>query len=133
MAEVVISLAISVVAIGSIWSAYINNSKILGKSVRTAAANALLVQRMEQIRGARWDTRAWPLIDELVATNFPTTVQLLNLPNSSTNLVYATNTTTIKSIKTSPPMRLITVECTWKDDNGIVYTNSIVAYRSPAP
>jgi hypothetical protein len=143
LVEVVMSLAISVVVIGSVWTAYITNGKFVAKTIASGAANAALIDRTEQIRGAKWDLRGATQVDELISANFPVTIQVLNLPVNVmtqfvagaavriTNTVYATNTTTISQLSASPPLRMIRTDCTWKDRNGVLHTNTVITYRSP--
>jgi prepilin-type N-terminal cleavage/methylation domain-containing protein len=133
LTEVVVSLAISLVTITSITSAYITMAKRSEWSGCMAAANSALASRMEQVRAARWDPRASPAIDELVSANFPQTVKALDVPLTQDKPTYVTNTTTIHLIRSSPPLRMIRVDCTWQFSGGKVYTNSLVAYRSPDP
>src|SRR5688572_18589175 len=44
------------------------------------AANSLAMQRLEQTRAAKWDPYAYPVADELKSTNFPTLVEVLDVP-----------------------------------------------------
>lgn len=70
-------------------------------------------------------------MDELNNVNFPTDFSVLDVPMTGSNVVYATNYTTITTISTAPPLRMINVETVWRFINGRSYTNSIVTYRAP--
>ena len=131
LAEVVVSTAISALVIGGIAYGYIFSSKQAEWSAYSLAAQSLAIQRMEQARAANWDPLSSPLIDELVSTNFPPVTEILDIPRSGTNLVYATNLTTITLISTNPPLKMIRVECVWPYLNRGFFTNSISAYRAP--
>ncbi|MGZ8940734.1 MAG: hypothetical protein ACXW32_16145, partial [Limisphaerales bacterium] len=72
----------------------------------------------------------FPPVDELVATNFPLRVEVLDIPTSGSNLAYATNVTSIATVSASPPLKQIRVECTWSFVNGKVFTNTMVTYRA---
>jgi hypothetical protein len=69
-------------------------------------------------------------VDQLVSANFPNVVEVLDIPRSGTNLVYATNYTTIAVISTSPPLKLVRVDCVWNFMNRGPFTNTTVTYRT---
>lgn len=127
--ELVISAAIAAVSIGGIIYGYVMSAQSAEWSAYNLAANSLALQRMEQARAAKWDRQATPIVDEL--TNFPVRVEVLDIPISGTNVVYATNTTTITTVSTTPPLKMIRVDCTWRFFSGRVFTNSVVTYRAP--
>ena len=93
------------------------------------AANSLAAQRLEQARAATWDRGA--SIDQVVSANFPVDVEILDIPISKTNIIYATNYTTILSISTDPPLKMIRVDCVWRFLNRGLFTNMIATYRAP--
>lgn len=101
------------------WSAY------------SLAANSLAMQRVEQIRAAKWDPLAWPPVDEVVASNFPPSIEVLDIPVSGTNLVYATNTVTIAEVSVQPPLKLVRVDTTWSFGGRGPFTNTMITYRAP--
>ena len=70
-------------------------------------------------------------MDQLVSSNFPVQVSMLDVPMNGSNITYATNITTISTISTAPPLKMISVEAVWQFINGKVYTNSIATYRAP--
>jgi hypothetical protein len=57
-------------------------------------------------------------------------VVVLDLPQKGTNVVYATNFTSISLISSNPPLKMIQVDCVWQFMNA-VSTNSILTYRRP--
>lgn len=95
------------------------------------AASSLAIQKLEQSRAAKWDRLASPPIDNLISNNFPQDVQILDIPISQTNIVYATNFTTILQISTNPPLRMIRVDCVWRFMSRGLFTNTIATYRAP--
>lgn len=95
------------------------------------AANSLALQRLEQTRAAKWDRMASPTVDALVSSNFLPDVQVLDIPMNTTNSIYATNFTTISTVGTSPALKMIRVDCTWRFMDRGLFTNTIVAYRAP--
>ena len=128
--EVVISLSISALTIGAIVTGYTLSTKRAEWSAYSLAANSLAVQRLEQTRAAKWDPTGWPPVDELVSANFPVKNEILDIPISGTNLVYATNFTTITTLSSSPPLKMIRVDCTWMFLSRGPFTNSVVTYRT---
>lgn len=131
LAEVTISLAIAAVSIGGIVYGYISTARRAEWSSYSLAAQSLAMQRQEQTRAAKWDMLAYPVIDELQATNFPVQPEILDIPISGTNSVYATNYTTITTISTSPHLRQIRVDCVWDFMSLGPFTNTVVTYRAP--
>ena len=67
----------------------------------------------------------------LVATNFPVTVEVLDVPVSGVNAVLATNTVFITTISSAPPLKLIRVETVWAFRQRGSFTNTTATYRAP--
>ncbi len=129
--EVVISVAISSLAIGGIIYGYIISARRAEWSGYSLAAHASAVQVLERCRAAKWDPTLSPPVDLLTTAQFPTEPMLMDIPVTGTNAVYATNYITISSISVNPPVKLIRVDAIWKFLNGRLYTNTVVTYRSP--
>lgn len=130
--EAVIASAISALMFGGIIYGYIMSSRNAEWSAYSFAAQSLAMERLEQARSCQWDPEANPPVDELVSSNFPILVSVLDIPRSGSNIVYATNYTVISTISTAPPLRMISVETVWPFSiNGRRYTNGIVTYRAP--
>lgn len=131
LAEVVMSAAIAAMTVSGIIYGYTQSTKRAEWSGYSQAAQAIAVQRMEQTRACKWDPGAG--VDQLVSSNFPVQIAILDLPVIGTNVAYATNITTITSISTNQPLlRMIQVDCIWKfPTTGRVFTNTLATYRSP--
>ncbi|MGB0579049.1 MAG: type IV pilus modification PilV family protein [Limisphaerales bacterium] len=128
--EVVVSTTIAAIVVGGMIYAYVTSAARTEWSGYSLAAQALATQRLEQTRACKWDQDR--NLDELVATNFPVQVAVLDLPVAGTNLVYATNVTTITWISTNAPkMKMIRVDCSWTGPRGRVHTNTAASYRAP--
>jgi type II secretory pathway pseudopilin PulG len=130
LTEVVMAMAISALVIGGIIAGYTMSSQRAEWSSYSLAAHSLAMQRLEQTRACKWDPQGWPQVDELVSTNFPVRVDVLDLPISGTNVVYATNTTTITTITTNPPLKMIRVDCKWMFLSRGPFTNTVATYRT---
>jgi type II secretory pathway pseudopilin PulG len=129
--EVVISLMLSGLTIGGLILGYVMSTQRAEWSAYSLAANSLALQGLEKARAAKWDLRAFPVIDQLVPANFPQQVDILDVPIAGTNIVYATNITTITTISANPPLRMIRVDCVWPFMDQGVFTNTAATYRAP--
>ncbi len=124
-------MCIAAVLMLAIVHGYILSTKRAEWSAYSLAAQSLALQRLEQARACKWDPEAATPVDEFVSTNFQAQVNIMDIPYSSTNYVYATNFTTISVISAAPPLKQIQVDCVWSFTNGKLFTNSVVTYRSP--
>ncbi|HMJ89289.1 MAG TPA: hypothetical protein VK530_05710 [Candidatus Acidoferrum sp.] len=128
--EIVASLVILGIMITGIVITYIQAHRTAEWSTYSLAAHSLAMQSVEQVRAAMWDTYRYPAVD--MTTNVAMRVtNVLDVPISKTNLVYATNRVVVTSMGTTPPLKKIYVETTWKFMNRGVFTNSILTYRAP--
>jgi len=130
LVEVVLSIAITGISLGAIVAGYIYSAKAAEWSAYSLAANSLAMQRLEQCRAAKFDVLTTPITDELIPANFPTKAEILDVPRSSQNIAYATNYTTITTVSTNPPLKMIRVDCVWRFKNDGFFTNTLVTYRS---
>ena len=132
IAEVVIAMAIGTLALAGIINGYIMSAHRAEWSAYNLAAQSLANQRVEQARSAKWDPLGYPAVDELVAANFPATVDVLDVPISTNGkITYATNTTTITTLGTNPSYKMVRVDCTWMFMGRGVFTNTVITYRAP--
>lgn len=160
LVEVVIATAIATLSILAIINGYVFAAQRAEWSAYNLAAQSLANQRIEQARAAKWDTRATPLVDELVSSNFPVVVNILDIPiTAATNaanlaaqfpvdlasaawlaasarsngvtFVYATNYTSIWNVSSNPPLKAVQVDCVWAFANRGLFTNTVTTYRAP--
>jgi prepilin-type N-terminal cleavage/methylation domain-containing protein len=131
LVEVVLALAIAGLMMGGIVTGYVYCATASVKDSLYMAANARMMERIEETRSARWDTSSWPVTDQLVATNFPDKTVTLDMSGSGTNVINATLVTTISQISTLPPVRQIRVDCIWQFQGGEWITNTIETCRAP--
>ena len=128
--EVVVSLGIASMTISGLISGQVLAYKRALWTAASQAAQNKAMQRLEQTRGALWDTKSVSGADELVTANFPTVIETLQVPLTTTNVIYATNTTTITTISASPPLKMVQVDVVWSCLGRGVFTNSVFTYRS---
>jgi prepilin-type N-terminal cleavage/methylation domain-containing protein len=131
MIEVVIALAISSVAVGCLATGYSFAVLIAEKSALSLAANARMMERLEETRSAKWDTSSWPQVDDLVQANFPDKTVRLDLAGAGSAVTYATNYTQISVVSSDPPLKRIRVDCVWSFKGVQLLTNSIETCRCP--
>ena len=131
LTEVLVSMLVAGIMIVGLISSFIQSHRQAEWSAYSLAAQSLAMQSLEQARTAKWDPYATPPVDQLVASNFPVRVEVLDIPISKTNIVFATNRTTIQTISATPPLKQISVQSTWGFLNRGVFTNSVVTYRAP--
>lgn len=131
LTEVLVSIVIAGIGLTGTISAYVLSAKRAEWAVCSGAAQNLAMQRLNQTRAAKWDNSANPPIDQLKSANFPPFQQRLEIPETRSGSVIASVKTTISTISTAPPMRLVQVDCTWELGESKTFTNSVVAIRSP--
>jgi len=131
LVEVIVALAITGLTVGGIVSGYIYCTTAAVKGGLVQAASARAMERIEQIHSARWDTSVYPVVDQLVASNFPNEVVSLDMPGSGAGGTAATIQTTISQISVSPPIRRIRVDCIWNFMGSQAITNTIETIRAP--
>jgi type II secretory pathway pseudopilin PulG len=132
LAEVIVSAGIAVIALGGIIYGYILSAQRAEWSAYSLAAQSLAMQRLEQTRAAKWDPSGYPPDNDHLTSNYFPIIRtnILDIPITRTNFVYATNTTTISTISTSPPLRMIRVDCTWSFPKRGAFTNTVMCYRA---
>ena len=129
--ETVISMLIAALVIGVTINGYVSAATRAERSAYSLAAHSLALQSIEQVRSAKWDPGTFPPTDEVQQSNFPTVTNILDIPVSGTNVVFATNYTTITTVSIDPPLKMIRVDCVWTFMHRRVSSNTIVTYRAP--
>ena len=130
LSEVVVGLAITGIGIVAAVTGFVNASKQAESSAYVLAAQCQALERLEQVRAAKWDPNADPPVDQMVSTNFPLLIKVLDIPRQNLK-IFATNYTTISVISVNPPIKMMRVDCVWPWINKKVYTNTVMTYRGP--
>lgn len=128
--EAVIALLIIGVCLGGILSLYVKCGSRAEWSAYSLSAQMMALSGLEQCRAAKFDPRGSPPMDALVSTNFPPRVDVLDVGSVNGVVTYGTNLTTITTIYTNPPLKLVRVDCTWAFPMHGVFTNSVFTYRA---
>lgn len=122
-------MAIAALCLSGIAYGYVVAGKTAEWSASSLAAQSLAMQAVEQTKAAQWIPSRG--IDEVTTNYFARSTSFLDLPITGTNGIYATNLLTITTISTTPPLKLIRVDCMWSFRDGKCYTNTVVTYRAP--
>ncbi len=130
LAEVLVSLLLLGLGMGGILSLYSQAAVRSDWSAYSLAAQFRAVGGIEQCRAAKFDPRGAPPVDQLVSSNFPVKVDILDVGTSLGKTTYATNTTTIVTLSTNPPLKMIEVDCTWSHPQRGLFTNTVITYRA---
>src|SRR6059058_5895092 len=110
--ETVIAVAIAAMVIGGLITGFVQSARQAESTAYILAAQAQASQGLEQVRAAKWDpTVSTGAVDQVISTNFPPFVQLLDVPGSSPRPIYGTNITTISVVSTNPLVKMVRVDC----------------------
>ncbi|HVV73910.1 MAG TPA: prepilin-type N-terminal cleavage/methylation domain-containing protein [Verrucomicrobiae bacterium] len=130
LAEVLVALLIVGLAMGGLLSLYSQAALRADWSAYSLSAQMMALSGLEQCRAAKFDPRGAPPVDELVSSNFPSRVDILDVGTSVGKVTYATNTITILTISTNPPLKMVRVDCTWTHPQRGLFTNTVMTYRA---
>jgi prepilin-type N-terminal cleavage/methylation domain-containing protein len=130
LAEVLISLLIVGISLGGILTIYIQTAIKSDWSAHSVSAQLTALSGVEQCRAAKYDPRGTPATDQLVSSNFPPKIYVLDVGTSVGTITYSTNTTTISTISANPPLKMVQVDCTWYYRRKGLFTNTVVTYRA---
>ena len=123
-------MVITGIGVFAIVAGFVNAATQAEASAMVLAGQCQALERLEQVRAAKWDPNASPVVDEMVATNFPVLIKVLDIPRKNMK-IYATNYTTISLISANPPLKMMRVDCVWPWMKKKTYTNTVMTYRGP--
>ena len=129
--EVVVSMLILGLSVSGMLAVYVRSAVQSDWSAESLSAQMMAMSGMEQCRAAKYDPRGAPPTDDLVSTNFPSRVDVLDVGGNSAILVYGTNTTTITTVSSNAMTKMIRVDCVWSFPRRGLFTNSVMTYRGP--
>jgi prepilin-type N-terminal cleavage/methylation domain-containing protein len=130
LTEVLIAVLLITISLGGTLNVYIQAARGSDWSAHSVSAQMSAVSGLEQARAAKFDPRGNPSVDELVSSNFPQRVYVLDVGTSVGQVTYATNTTTITTIATNPPLKMVQVDCAWYYPRRGLFTNTVYTYRA---
>src|SRR5207248_10730160 len=109
--DTIIAVAMAAMVIGGLSTGFVQSAGQAESSAYIFAAQARASVGLVQVRAAKWDPAvSTGAVDQVVSTNFPVVVQLLDVPGSSARPIYATNITTISTVSTNPLLKMIRVD-----------------------
>ena len=130
MCEIAISLGLAALGVAALIDGYVLCARHAELTSLSLAAQAQALERMEQVRAAKYDLVSSPPVTNLQSSEFPVLVKLLDVPLSKVPR-YGTNFTTIADVVTNAMLKSIRVDCVWSWLDGKVYSNTILTYRGP--
>lgn len=133
LTEIVVAVAIITLTFAGVIYGYVRAADRTEWSSYSLAAQSLALQGVEQVRAAKWDPQAWPVVDDLGVTNFMQ-VEELDVPVAG-EPVWATNYISVTTVTVSPPLRQLRADCVWELKSrpaGIAgpFTNTAVTLRA---
>ena len=131
LVELLIAVALlTMVMAGAIYG-FAQANRLAEWSSMSQAAQSYALQGLEQVRSAKWDLWANPIIDVMPApTNF-TQSDIMDIPVSGAPL-YVTNYIKLIQISTSPQIREVWSQCIWTFPlTRQSFTNTVITYRAP--
>ncbi len=111
LTEVIVAMAMITLTFAGVIYGYLRTTDRAEWSAYSLAAQSLAMQGIEQVRGAKWDPQAWPVVDDLGVTNFAQ-VEALDVPVAG-EPVLATNYISVTTISVNPPLRQLRADCVW--------------------
>ena len=129
--EVAVALAISVLVMAGMFQGYTMSSRRAQFASYSLAASATAMKQMEKIVASQWVISGMSVTNIFSPTLTTVQTNALGMPSNGTNLVYATNFTTVTQISTNPPYVMIRVDCVWNFMGLGIFTNSLGVIRGP--
>ncbi len=125
-------MAIAALTVSSIISCYLMAVQRSEWTAASTAAQQLAMDRMSQLRALRWEV-SWEgdttRTNELLAGNYVDGAEALNLPQTGTVPLLATNYVTVRRLY-DPDLLLLRVDCVWSLLSRGPFTNTLVSYRA---
>jgi type II secretory pathway pseudopilin PulG len=131
LVEVLISVAILTMVMAGVIYGYAQANRMAEWSAMSLAAQSYALQGLEQVRSAKWDLWANPIVDVIPApTNFIQS-DIMDVPVTGAPF-YVTNYISLTQISTSPQLREVWSQCVWVFPlTGKKFTNTVITYRAP--
>lgn len=128
LVEVVVSFLIGSLVISGCFKGYQLSARRAEWSSYSMAAQSNAIKKMEDVVASAWVPQY--SVDHITTNLFPTSTERLYLPTQQTNVVLVTNFVSIADLTTTPPVKMIRVDCVWSF-LGETYTNSVGCIRAP--
>ncbi len=129
--ETAVAMAIGVLVMAGMFEGYTLASRRAQFASYSLAASASAVKQLENIVAASWVVSGTSVTNIFNPTLTATQTNALGVPNSGTNLVYATNYVTLTQISVNPPYLMARVDCVWSFLGMGTFTNTVAVMRAP--
>lgn len=121
IAEALVATLVMALVVGTVLTGYVTATRKMAWSSKSAAAQAMAVQSLEQMFAAKWNP---PAVDEMSSISCTQTDNFI-LNGKATNYV------TISNVSSNYPYtRMVIVNCVWTFQ-GKKFTNTVGALRGP--
>jgi prepilin-type N-terminal cleavage/methylation domain-containing protein len=130
LTEVVVSMALAAFTVGGVIACYLMAAQRSEWTTASTAAHQLAMDRMEQLRAARWDD-ASAVASELLEGVRWEAPSVLEVPQTGLGMLWATNQVTVTRLAVDRPVMLLRVDCVWSLAARGPFTNTLVSYRAP--
>ncbi len=134
LTEVVVSFVIAALTVGGIITSYLMAAQRSEWTTASTAAHQMAMDRMAQLRDARWEL-SWEVPGSIMTnelrpgTNWDAP-SVLDVPRTGTGELWATNLVTVTRLS-PPPVCVLRVDCVWSLLTRGPFTNTVVSYRAP--
>ncbi len=131
LVEVLFSMVLLAMVMAGVIYGYAQANRFAEWSSMSLAAQSYALQGLEQVRSAKWDLWAVPIVDVMPApTNF-TESDIMDVPVSGAPF-YVTNYIKLLQTSTTPELREVWSQCVWTfPRTGKIFTNTVITYRAP--
>lgn len=129
--EVSVAMLVAVIAMAGMFEGYTMASRRAQFSSYSLAASATAMKQMERIVASQWVISGISVTNIFNSALTTPLVTSLGMPSNGTNLVYATNYSTVTQLSTNPPYLMVRVDCAWNFMGMGTFTNSLGVIRGP--
>jgi prepilin-type N-terminal cleavage/methylation domain-containing protein len=131
LAEVMIATAIFGLVFGSVLAGLSRATYRANWAACSMEATKLAQQRLEQVYSGQWDRTVTPVIDELVASNFPlTAVALFTYPTGGSLIATSSVSFTTLPSTNNPSYKVVSSMVTWSYRGRGPFTNNLTTIRT---
>jgi prepilin-type N-terminal cleavage/methylation domain-containing protein len=135
--EILISIGILALVMAGMIYGFAQANRFAEWSSMSLAAQSYALQGLEQVRAAKWDMSASPVIDimpipsPLTSTNYPPQSDIMDIPVSGAPF-YVTNYISLIQLPGTVQLREVWSQCVWVfPRTGQAYTNTVITWRAP--
>src|SRR5687768_12065782 len=121
LCEIAIAMGLAALGVAALIDGYVLCARQAEMTSLSLAAQAQALERMEEVRAAKYDLVSSPPVIDVAGTNFLVSVKLLDVPLSKVPR-YGTNFTTISDVVTNDLLKQIRVDCVWSWIDGRVHS-----------